>query len=158
MNNSTNESNHPDDETDAILDQLDAAMYRLGRLMASRQAECFRNSGVPAPQYMVMRILGVEGHMRVSDIADLLGVKNPAASAIVQGLEQAGYASRERDEVDQRAVRISLTDSGRERLSTANEHHKALMRKVTSTLSVQDLRTLARIHTTLAETIATTET
>ncbi|MDP2182123.1 MAG: MarR family transcriptional regulator [Actinomycetota bacterium] len=158
MNNSTHEPIRPDDEIDAILDELDAAMYRLGRLMASRQAECFRSAGVPAPQYMVLRILGVEGHMRVSDIADMLGVKNPAASAIVQGLEQAGYASRERDETDQRAVRISLTDAGRERLSTADEHHRALMRRFTSTLSIEDLRTLSRIHNTLAETIARSET
>lgn len=158
MNNSWNKPNPSEADIDDVLEELDAAMYRLGKLMASRQTECLKDTGVAAPQYMVLRALGVEGPMRVSDIAGMLGVKNPAASAIVQVLERDGYVSRTHDMHDHRVVHVSLTKSGRERFVIADQRRKELMRHFTAALPAEDLRTLARIHSALAESIARDDT
>lgn len=55
--------------------------------------------------------------LRVTDLADLLGVDAPTVSRKVQQLEKVGLVSRQADAGDRRATRIRLSATGRRTLS-----------------------------------------
>lgn len=158
MNNSEEKLSHVEGasdgqpaDVDALLDRIDATMYRMGRLMSSRQNEFQRESGLPAPHFMVLKTLACAGPTRSSDLAALLGVKSPAASMLVQGLESEGLISRAHDTSDNRVVRVSLTPEGSARLERAEGYRRELMKRLTSGLTPDDLRDFARIMDALAE-------
>jgi DNA-binding MarR family transcriptional regulator len=157
MNNSSSEPSYAASQTDTaeeLLEQLDGVLHRFGRLMASRQAQYSRDTGLPAPQYMVLRILLQEGEMRVSDIASTLGVKNPAASGLVQCLEDEGMVARRHDSTDHRVVLVSVTDLGRQRFDTADEHRRMTLRLLTQGLPTSDIRTLVRVMNHMADVVS----
>lgn len=162
MNDSRNELSSPDcatapaadDAVEALLDDIDAAVHRMGRLMAAAHARFQSASGIATPHYMALKTLATEGPERVSDLALLLGVKNPAVSMLVQHLEAEGFVERHHDERDNRVVNVSLTPAGEERLAEAEVCRRAMSRKLTQDLSVQDLETLRRIIVTIGDSVA----
>lgn len=157
MNDSYSELNGSravSDSTDALLDELDAVLFRIGRLMTSRLSDLSRQSGLSAPQFMVVKTLACEGPMRVSDIAATLGVKNPAASMLVQWLQLEGYVTREHDPEDNRVVRVSLTKKGTEQLARSEGFRLEVMRRFTADLTQEDLGDFVRILSVFADTVA----
>lgn len=155
MNNSRCELNvSPDTEFDRLLDEFDALVFRIGRLMTSRHGGEV-GGGLTPPQYMLLRMLDVDGPSRVSSIATSLGVKSPAVSMLMQGLEERGLIAREHDAGDRRAINVSLTTEGRACVQSAEESRRALMRRYTSSLSLDELRELIRIQGKLADAMAT---
>ena len=51
--------------------------------------------------------------LRVSELASLFNVTAPGVTQAVTALERQGYVARKMDPEDRRAVRVSLTESGR---------------------------------------------
>ncbi len=136
-----------------LLERLDGVMHRFGRLMASRQAQYSRDTGLPAPQYMVLRTLLQEGEMRVSDIASTLGVKNPAASGLIQMLEDDGLVVRRSDTEDHRVVLVSITPEGEARFAAADRYRLVVMGMLTDGLPVSDVETLVRVMEHMAQVV-----
>ncbi len=69
---------------------------------------------VPAERDMAaLQLLVVLGPLRASELALLLGISRGAATRLVDGLEHAGFAHREPDPRDRRAVLIAPTPTGR---------------------------------------------
>ncbi len=141
-------------ELDSLLDELDATLHRVGRLVASRQAEFVRDAGLSASQYMVLKALDSEGPMRVSDVASMLGVKNPAASGLIQSLEEDGLLQRGGDASDNRVVLVDMAPAGRAALARSEAYRRRIISGFTAALSLEDLRTLVRIHGILADSLA----
>lgn len=129
-------------------------MHRFGRLMASRQAQYSRDTGLPAPQYMVLRTLLQEGEMRVSDIASTLGVKNPAASGLIQMLEDDGLVARRNDTGDHRVVLVSITPEGETRFAAADRYRLVVMGMLTDGLPLEDVETLVRVMEHMAQVVS----
>lgn len=122
--------------------------------MAGRQAQYSRDTGLPAPQYMVLRTLLQEGEMRVSDIATTLGVKNPGASGLIQILEDEGLVARRNDADDHRVVLVSITPEGEYRYSAADEYRRVVMRMLTADLPPEDIETLVRVMEHMAQVVS----
>lgn len=138
----------------ALLGEFDAGMFRMGRMMMSRQSEFIHENGLTSAQFMVLRMLMSEGPTRVSDLARSLGVKNPAASMSVQSLEEHGWVARTQDSDDHRAVLVSVTDAGVAQVERCEDSRREFMRRFTADLSAEDLEALVRILNTLTETIS----
>lgn len=157
MNDSVPEVNasQPDapSEHDSLIDELQSLVFLMGRLMAFRYAEGASPDALSFPQYMLLRVVH-QGPARVSDIAASLGVKSPAVSMLLQGVEERGLISREHDTGDRRAVLVSLTETGHETLRAAEQTRREMTRRYTSALTLDELRTLVRIQTKLAEAVA----
>ncbi len=130
---------------EALLADIDGMMHRVGRLMASRHAEFQQASGIPTHHFMMLKAIACEGPLRVSEVAQLLGVKNPAASMLVQQLESEGLIERRHDDADNRVVMVSMTATGAERLAHAEVYRRAFLRRITSRLAPEDLEALVRV-------------
>jgi DNA-binding MarR family transcriptional regulator len=142
--------------SDALLDEFDASMLMLGRLMMSRHADVCEGIPVTGPRFLVLRLLG-DRDFKVGDLASLLGVKAPAMSSIIEGLEREGLVTREHSAEDRRVVLVALTESGRAVLAEAEGVRRAHMRRYLDALTADDVRALIRIQRTLIDTIVAME-
>ncbi|WP_405488383.1 MarR family winged helix-turn-helix transcriptional regulator [Nocardia sp. NBC_00511] len=100
-----------------LLADIVVAVTRLNRLAGVA-------GGVELP-HAVMRALGTldeYGALRISEFARLDRCSQPAATALIGRLTQAGLATRAKDPDDSRAVVVELTPAGRDRLATAREN------------------------------------
>jgi DNA-binding MarR family transcriptional regulator len=139
---------------DALIDEMDAQVWMLGRLFSSRHpgacvgeaADC---ADLPMTQYVLLRILAEVGPMKMADIASTLGTRAPAVSALVDHAHKAGHVVREPDADDRRVTRAALTDAGRAALAAAESHRREMLRHYTSVLPDEDLAALIRIQRTL---------
>ena len=69
--------------------------------------------GITYPQYLVLTALGEEDGLAVGAIADRLALESSTITPLVKRLEQAGFVTRRRSEIDERHVEVRLTAAGR---------------------------------------------
>ncbi|MFI6173131.1 MarR family winged helix-turn-helix transcriptional regulator [Nocardia sp. NPDC051052] len=74
---------------------------------------------MPLPWFEMMRVAERLGGARVRDIADAMTITEGGASKVVDRVQAAGYAERQRDPADGRSSRITLTPSGARKLRAA---------------------------------------
>ena len=73
--------------------------------------------GITYPQYLMLAALGEDDGMTIGGIAARLALESSTVTPPVKRLEQAGLVVRERSTVDERQVKVHLTDAGRALLS-----------------------------------------
>jgi DNA-binding MarR family transcriptional regulator len=78
-------------------------------------------SDVSATALSVLDRLDSGGDHRVTDLAVLEGITQPAATTLVNRLEGLGWAARSADPSDGRASLVTITDDGRSRLHLHRE-------------------------------------
>lgn len=157
-------------ERDDMLGELDAQVYMLGRLFSARHGSghgsgpshtaetidgaCAAHSGAgrpTAPQALLLKLLSGHGPLKMSEIATMLGIKPPAVSALVDGVERSGLIERAHDDTDRRVCHVRLTDSGTAVLVAGEKMRRDLMERYTSVLTEDDIANLLRIQRKLIE-------
>jgi DNA-binding MarR family transcriptional regulator len=98
--------------------QLDARLLRLYHELA-RGREMSRTAA------SVLATLRDTGPRRITELAASEAIAQPSATTLVARLERDGLARREPDPDDARAVRVHLTDEGRERLTAMRAQRAA---------------------------------
>lgn len=91
----------------------------------------------------VLGRLKVLGPVRLTDLANALGLDPSSVSRQVTALERAGWIAREKDPVDQRAQRLQLTDKGREVVAAVQRAREQALEQLTPDWSAQDIDDLA---------------
>ena len=100
-------------------------------------------TGMPRALWRALAQLDDLGPTRVSDLAAADRVSQPTATTLVQKLVEHGWAERCTDPMDARAVRVTITDSGRAALAeTRDAAAEALLPRL-ARLDPDSLRTLA---------------
>ncbi|MGC8510785.1 MAG: MarR family winged helix-turn-helix transcriptional regulator [Acidimicrobiales bacterium] len=94
--------------------------------------------------------------LRVSALADLLGVDAPTVTRKAQQLEHLGYVTRDPDPEDGRATRVHLTPEGRTVLSRVVDAHRDLLAGVVAGWDDQERRTFAGLLERFAASLQTT--
>lgn len=136
---------------DELIDDLDATMNILGRLLAARHGDMHLQCGLNMPQMLTLRILAELGPTRVGELAVALGVKAPATSVIVESLVSTGLLGREGDPDDRRASLVHVTEQGSAQLAQAEAERREHMRRYISVLPPEDIRALVRVSRTLID-------
>jgi DNA-binding MarR family transcriptional regulator len=72
--------------------------------------------GVNRTDMRCLDILAQEGGATAGRLATLMGLTTGAITTVVDRLEAAGFARRERDETDRRRVRVALTEKAHSEL------------------------------------------
>ena len=78
-----------------------------------RVLENHGTSDLSLPQYRVLGLLSA-GDERATQLAARLAVTKPTLTALIDGLVERGFVVRETTDGDRRAVRLSITDAGRD--------------------------------------------
>ena len=66
------------------------------------------------PQALVLTVLGDEGPVPISTLAERTGSANSTVSGVVDRLEKLGLAKRERSQTDRRVIYVSATEKYRQ--------------------------------------------
>lgn len=117
----------------------------------------FREYGLTASQYNVLRILQGEGQPLPSlEIADRMIQAVPAITGLIDRLEAASLVSRHRCEHDRRVVYVELTEQGTKLLSQldapVSDLHKSLLGHLTRAELKELIRLMEKARTSVDET------
>lgn len=103
-----------------------------------------RNAQVAAPiaGLRLLAALDEQGPSRIGDLARLDNCSQPTITAQVQRLYEAGWITRRADASDARAVRISLSPTGRVELERARRARASVLQPRLENLSARQRGTL----------------
>ena len=88
--------------------------------------------------------------LRVTDLAEILGVDTPTVTRKVQQLERDGLVVRQTDPDDRRASRIRLTPAGRRTIERVRRARRAWLGQILHDWNDDDLADLADLLTRFA--------
>ena len=94
--------------------QLCFSLYSASLAMTQLYKPLLEPLGLTYPQYLIMLILWEHDGVSLKDIGTKLGQKSGALTPVLKRLEQDGLVERVRDEKDERALNIRLTEKGKE--------------------------------------------
>jgi len=97
-----------------------------------------KSRGLSISQVNTLFQLRCNGTIRVSKIAEKLGISNAAASQMLEGLVTKGFISREEDHNDRRVKMIGITDSGLEFLNISMKERLAWFNSIVNTLTEKE--------------------
>ena len=111
-----------------------------------------KESGLSMPQIRALFHLHHGSKCGVSDVGELLGVTNAAASQMIDRLVLKGYIERTEDPVDRRAKRLRLTAKGHSLVSESIEIRRRWMEKLTDALTLEEQKSIIAALTILTIT------
>jgi DNA-binding MarR family transcriptional regulator len=98
--------------------------------------------GLTYPQYVTIICLWEQDNQTVKGLSEKLFLEPSTMTPMLKRLEAMGYVRRERDKEDERSVRVSLTDAGRELREKAFDYREITAKA--SGLSPDEFRTLQK--------------
>ena len=98
--------------------------------------------GLTYPQYVTIICLWEEDDQTVKGLSEKLFLEPSTMTPMLKRLEAMGYVRRERDSEDERSVRISLTDAGRQLREKAFAYREITAKA--SGLSAEEFRVLQK--------------
>ncbi|MEO1039536.1 MAG: MarR family transcriptional regulator [Pseudomonadota bacterium] len=102
---------------DAIL----IALRRITRAIDIQSKRLVKQSGLTAPQLVLIQVLRREGELSSGTIARAVSLSQATVTSILERLERAGLVRRRKSDADRRVVLVGLTAEGREKAETAPE-------------------------------------
>jgi DNA-binding MarR family transcriptional regulator len=146
-------------KNDAV-EELSAALQRMGRMLASRQvaSRIISVAGVEVTQQSMtlMRVLLRDGKQSIATLAAAAAMDLGAVSRQLRLLEDAGAVRRTRSPDDGRVALMELTTSGQrvaERIRAVSVRH---LEEALAGWSADDERTLARLMQRLVDDLTAT--
>lgn len=133
---------------DALV-ELERALTRLVRQMTRpafyRWLAAAGGVHLDRADYGVLVRIDEAAPVRMTDLAESLGIDISTVSRNVRGLERAGLVRRTGDPADQRASRLSLSDEGQDMLCRVRRTRQEAMRRLLADWSETDRALLARL-------------
>lgn len=97
-----------------LADQLCFALYSASMAVGRTYKPLLDGLGITYPQYLVLGTLWERDGSSIGGIAETLGLESSTVTPLVKRLAAAGLVERRRNPQDDRQVRVSLTEAGRQ--------------------------------------------
>lgn len=146
-------ADHHPSRPDADLSEVDL-LLRLARRWRRLGGEALSEDGLSPHQERALLALArmtrraatdSGAGVRVSHLADHLGIAPRSATEVADALETAGLVERSPDPTDRRAVLLTLTDTGRHTVAEVRDRRRAAAEEELSVLPPDDRTALRRI-------------
>ena len=90
------------------------------------------------PQALVLTVLGEDGPVPISTLAERTGSANSTVSGIVDRLEKLGLAQRQRSETDRRVIYVSATEKYHDLRKKAETNVSGYFNSLLDTMTPED--------------------
>jgi DNA-binding MarR family transcriptional regulator len=127
-------------QIEEIATGLHSGAIRLLRMLREED----KASGISGPRLSALSVLVFGGSTSLAGLAAAEQVKPPTMSRIVEGLVQAGLATREPDPANRRMVRIQATAEGVRLLNAGRQRRVRALTRRLEDLADSEQRALAR--------------
>lgn len=104
--------------------------------------------------YSVLSTLQTNGPQRMTTISRHLGIGKPTLSRQLSTLAERGFITKKADPDDGRALVVSLTEEGRERLEAAQKERSERYLDMLSPWTLEEIQTLSGLLSKLNRTYA----
>jgi DNA-binding MarR family transcriptional regulator len=132
--------------------QLADLLQRLMRRLRRAQAERLAPLGLTPAQERALRVISrSEEPLRMTELADRLGIVPRSVTTVIDALEQAGLVRREVDPRNRRAIRLHLTDRGSAVRDDMREARRQAAEDLFAPMPGGDRKTLTEILSRLDE-------
>jgi MarR family transcriptional regulator, organic hydroperoxide resistance regulator len=132
-------------------DQLVEDLLSLWRVLR-QSTHPVRRCDITPEQFWLLRHLRQHGPRSIGELAEALGVTQSSATTACQRLEKSGLATRARDPLDERVVRVTLTEVGQQRIEQWRRVTREKLAELLTPLSPPERDELQRLlRKTLAE-------
>ena len=132
--------------------QLADLLQRLTRRLRRAQADRLAPLGLTPAQERALRIVTrSEEPLRMTELADRLGIVPRSVTTVIDALEQAGLVRRETDPRNRRAIRLHLTDRGTAVRDDMREARRRAAEDLFAPMSAEDRKALAELLSLLDE-------
>jgi DNA-binding MarR family transcriptional regulator len=126
--------------------QLADLLQRLTRRLRRAHAERLVPFGLtPAQERALRMITRSEEPLRMTDLADHLGIVPRSLTTVIDALEEAGLVRREIDPHNRRAIRLHLTDHGLSVCDDMREARRRAAEGLFAPLSPEDRKALGEL-------------
>ena len=122
------------------IEALVRQLYGLGMVQRDIGRHAMAELGTQG--FHALAVLQVDGPLRVSDVAQRLGVDLSVASRQIASLAAEGYVERREDSRDRRAQLVAVTRSGRKVLRESHRRMVAAFTRVLDGWSDEDVNAL----------------
>lgn len=106
-------------------DDILVALRRITRAIHLHSKRLVRDTGLTAPQLIIMQSIHREGQTSASALAKQVALSQATVTTILDRLCRAGLVERRRSDADRRVVHIVLTETGRTKVESAPELFQA---------------------------------
>ena len=131
------------DVGDIVLPDYIGFHLRLAQLRVFREFfRAFEGTDMTPGVHTVLQIIHDNPGIRQRTIAELLMVREPNMTRLIQSLQEGHLISRAVDKADRRARHLVLTEKGRELLNDLAPRMAALEKKVMSLFGAAERKTL----------------
>jgi len=96
-------------------------------------------------QFHVLKLMSLNGHHQVGEVADFLGVTPPAATKNIDKLERLGLVVRRPSQGDRRATLLSVSPKGRRLVRMYEELKAARLSPVLANFRPREVEALAEL-------------
>lgn len=114
----------------------------------------FEDSGITAPQGMVLGILDKEKRIKITELSSKLSLPNSTVSGLVDRLEKQGMVVRERSEEDRRVVYVSISPHFTEMHQHFHKNLKLNLENVMNQGTAEDLNNIFKGLNTLKKLLS----
>ncbi len=129
---------------DALIEQILSNYGRGAGIFDPNRLEVWEELGLTMSQLRVLYMLQAAPGTPAGAVAAQLKVRPSTATGIVDRLVRQSLVRRERDELDRRRVRISLTDKGREVITELAARNRAVIWRIFRNFSEKELAEIDR--------------
>ncbi|MES9683995.1 MarR family transcriptional regulator [Bacillus sp. AFS001701] len=136
------------------IERIQIALQSTIHKMQPKVTESMNSHGVTATQFFVLMYLRKKESCKISEIAEMMGVKPSAVSFMIDRLEHNDFVYREHDKKDRRVVNIMLTEEGIKKLESVIKDRKEIFESFLFNLSDEELLQFAKITEKLANAAA----
>lgn len=124
-----------------LLGLMAKTMHLIGKQAQSMYAEYDLNRA----QSGILFILHQEESMSQKDLAKRMNVTPPSITSMIKKMEQQGYITRKVDEQDQRVMRLTLADKGKEKIDYVIKTAEKMDEKVFEGMSAEEKMLFRRL-------------
>lgn len=130
-------------------------LARVSRLVGGRMRMKLGDMGLHHAQGMILFHLWHQDGIAQNMLAQALHITPPSATNTLQRMERDGWIERRRDAVDQRVVRVFLTEKAKVLRTEAHTTFQQLERELTAVLTENEcamlMEVLQKVHRHLAQ-------
>ncbi|MDR8523699.1 MarR family winged helix-turn-helix transcriptional regulator [Shewanella fidelis] len=113
-------------------DSLNHAMIEFYEKLSSWEMAVVKDKGFSLPQVHTVEILGLNGPMRMKELAQKIGITTGTLTVQIDKMVDAGLVVRVPHANDRRSILIELTESGQQMFAEHDKLHMQLTHDLTA--------------------------
>ncbi|WP_088068439.1 MarR family winged helix-turn-helix transcriptional regulator [Gottfriedia luciferensis] len=132
------------------IERIQIALHTTVHKLQPKMTDNMNKHGITATQFFVLMYLRKNESCKISELAEMMGVKPSAVSFMIDRLEHNNFVYREHDKKDRRVVNIMLSEEGTKKMELVLKERKEIFENYLFNLSDEELSQFANIAEKLA--------